>query len=169
MEEWRKITYSDDYEVSSHGRIRRTKKGRNTFPGMIRKCRAGRGGYLYFNITIDGKRKTLKVHRMVAETFLGPPPTPKHQVAHYDGDRLHNHLSNLRWATHSENLKDRHRHGTHMLGERNQKAKLTPDQVLAIRNEYASGAANTYGLAKKYGVYHTNIQKIIRREIWTHL
>jgi hypothetical protein len=35
----------------------------------------------------------------VAEAFIGPQPSPRHQVAHYDGVRDNNHYSNLRWAT----------------------------------------------------------------------
>lgn len=45
------------------------------------------------------------VHRIVAKTFLPPPPTPEHKwVNHEDGNKLNNHYTNLKWTTISENI-----------------------------------------------------------------
>ena len=46
------------------------------------------------------------VHRLVAETFI-PNPKGKPCINHKDGNRKNNHVTNLEWATHSENNKDR--------------------------------------------------------------
>ena len=49
-------------------------------------------------------RQKFYVHRLVACAFLGPPPTEEHwQVNHIDGCRSNNHLSNLQYATPSQN------------------------------------------------------------------
>lgn len=53
----------------------------------------------YRNIKIQGKWRA--VHRLVAETFI-PNPDGKPTVDHIDRDTTNNSLSNLRWATHSE-------------------------------------------------------------------
>lgn len=58
-----------------------------------------------------------------------------------------------------------------MIGTRNHKAKLTDEQVLAIRREYIpfSQTASLPKLAKKYGVTTHLVHLIVRRQIWTHL
>ena len=53
---------------------------------------------LYYN----GGYKTEITYRLVAKAFL-PNPKKKRCVNHKDGNRLNNDLSNLEWATHSEN------------------------------------------------------------------
>lgn len=59
----------------------------------------------------DGKRKKLKVHKLVCRAFHGEKPSIEHEVRHLDGDTMNNHADNLAWGTRSENAKDRVRHG----------------------------------------------------------
>lgn len=54
--------------------------------------------YPTYNLTIDGKRKKVKVHRMVAETFLDKP-VDCDIVNHIDGNTQNFALSNLEWTT----------------------------------------------------------------------
>ena len=65
------------------------------------KTYAGQG-YLSVRPSIDGKQKTLYIHRLVAETFI-PNPEHKPTVNHKDGDKHNNRVDNLEWATCSEN------------------------------------------------------------------
>lgn len=58
--------------------------------------------YPTYNLTLNGKKKQVKVHRMVAETFI-PNPENKPIVNHKDGDTHNFHVSNLEWVTASEN------------------------------------------------------------------
>lgn len=62
-----------------------------------------RKGYGRIEIhTIEGKKKTPSVHRLVALAFI-PNPDNKPQVNHIDGDKLNNHINNLEWVTNQEN------------------------------------------------------------------
>ena len=54
------------------------------------------------------------VHRLVAEHFIGPCPEPGMVVNHIDGDPFNNYVSNLEWATVSENNKHYHRELKHL-------------------------------------------------------
>jgi hypothetical protein len=61
-------------------------------------------GYLSINL-IDkktGKSTRNSVHRFVAEAFI-PNPDNKLTVNHIDGNKSNNTISNLEWATYSEN------------------------------------------------------------------
>ena len=73
--------------------------------GMILMPRGWTGGYSvrqdkkYLGVRIQGCYYL--IHRLVAETFI-PNPDGKPTVDHIDRDSTNNSLSNLRWATHSE-------------------------------------------------------------------
>jgi len=92
MEDWKTIEGYEDYEVSTLGNVRRS--GRNLKPGLSRG---------YHNVTLckEGIQKTMKIHRLVAFAFI-PNPEMKPTVDHIDECKTNNCLSNLRWATHSE-------------------------------------------------------------------
>ena len=54
-------------------------------------------------------------------------------------------------------------------GEKNGSAKLTTSDILNIRSAYASGEGSHRELAARFGVAHTHIGYIIRREAWNHI
>ena len=63
-------------------------------------------GYVMVNLHKDKKLYRKRVHRLLAETFI-PNPENKRCIDHIDRNRQNNNLSNLRWATHSENNNNR--------------------------------------------------------------
>jgi hypothetical protein len=75
------------------------------------------------------------VHRLVCEHAYGPPPSPEHEAAHSCGNGHNGCVAqkHLRWATHQENMSDRVIHGTSNRGSRSPVAKLTEENVRAIR------------------------------------
>lgn len=62
-------------------------------------------GYMMMGINAgDGVRRNKGVHVLVAEAFI-PNPENKRLVHHIDANKTNNKLSNLAWATDSENMK----------------------------------------------------------------
>lgn len=59
-------------------------------------------GYKQSVIRIDGKRKYLRIHRLVAIAFI-PNPNNLPQVNHIDGNKLNNNLDNLEWVDNRTN------------------------------------------------------------------
>lgn len=170
--EWRSIPGFSDYEASSFGDIRRVRcsekyHGHKHLPFQIAKILMPTG-YEIVGVESDvtGKRCQRPVHRLVALAFLGDPPTPRHVVAHWDGDKRNNVLSNIRWATRSENESDKVRHGTAQRGHGNPRAKLSVDDVKDIRKRYVRRYGCLSELAREYSVSVSTIFSVVRGETW---
>jgi hypothetical protein len=166
-EEWRRVGGFPDYEVSSLGRVRSFKSGDAL---LMRTPISPSVGYRQLSTRRPGFRKQWMLHQLVALTFLGPPPTPRHEVAHADGDRANSALSNLRWATRKENHADKRLHGTLQFGERHHQAKFTDEQVRSLRAEYAAGAFSSPGSrmirARALGVSWHTFNNILKNKTW---
>lgn len=54
-------------------------------------------GYKQCNLYKDGKKKYVRIHRLVAEAFI-PNPLNLTQVNHKDGNKLNNNVDNLEWC-----------------------------------------------------------------------
>ena len=67
------------------------------------KQRINVDGYPEVKLTHFGKKRTARVHRLVAETYV-PNPENKETVNHIDGNKLNNKVSNLEWSDRSEQL-----------------------------------------------------------------
>ena len=62
-------------------------------------------GYLQVNVPV--RNTTDLVHRLVAEAFLEKPEGyDKVEIDHRNHNRLDNRIENLRWVTHSENMRN---------------------------------------------------------------
>ena len=121
VENWVAIPgYEGNYEVSSEGRVRSlpglllTRSGWRWRKGQVlSRGKQGSTEYPSVNLYANSKGTNVRVHRLVAETFIGPCPVPGYEVCHGDGDIFNNAASNLRWDTRSSNQLDQVRHGTH--------------------------------------------------------
>lgn len=86
------IKNNEQYYINEFGEIASTKSNKILKPSL------STNGYL----TVGLNRKMLKVHRLVAETYLDNPDGLP-MVDHVDGNKLNNHYTNLRWCTHQQN------------------------------------------------------------------
>lgn len=125
-------------------------------------------GHRYVNLTNGTKKKTLLVHRLVLELFVGPCPEGM-VCCHCDGDASNNAVGNLRWDTQKSNVADSIRHGTHIRGERCGSAKLTKEDVIEAKRLHALGGWSFSQLGRKFGVSVTAIWQAVRGERWAHL
>lgn len=112
------VGYEGYYEVSDLGRVRsvdRCISGPGGYPrrqpGRLLTQKPLPFGHMTVNLWKLGVGRTLLVHRLVLLAFVGEGPDGT-ECCHNDGDPANNSVSNLRWDTRSENLRDRVRHGT---------------------------------------------------------
>ena len=100
--------YEGSYQVSNHGRVKSLKRmradGKQGLPGMIMKALPNGNGYRGVALFSNCKAKPHLIHRLVAQSFI-PNPHNKKTVNHKNGRRHDNHIDNLEWMTHSENMK----------------------------------------------------------------
>ncbi|MBY0457661.1 MAG: HNH endonuclease [Gemmataceae bacterium] len=130
------------------------------------KPKVRRDGRLSISLRREGHTKHFQIHRLVLLAFVGPCP-PGMEGCHGDGNPLNNNRENLRWDTSKANHADAVRHGTKGSGDASGRSKLTSEQVIAMRAEYAAGGISHSQLSKKYGVSPGNIGFILNRKTWT--
>lgn len=121
----------------------------------------------YGRVTMYGK--TMAVHRLVAENYV-PNPLQLPEVNHKDGNKLNNHVDNLEWMSHYNNM--RHGYDTGLInnkGENHGANKLNKNDVINIRKKYSTGNFTQRGLANEYGVSRRNVGMIITNETWRHI
>lgn len=107
MEMWKSLKYNEKYLISSEGKIKSLYTNKLIKPFIMEK------GYVEVSLWINNKRKTYRVHRLVAETFI-PNPDKLPEINHKDENKQNNSVDNLEWCTSKYN---------HDYGSRNSKMK----------------------------------------------
>lgn len=152
IERWRDVVgYEGRYQVSDRGSVRSldrevsnggllgpkksfTRAGNPLHPGI------NQDGYLRVTLSRDGATRRVFVHVMVLQAFVGFAPEGA-EACHNDGNPANNTLNNLRWDTHSNNIRDIKYHGSGY--------KLRPDDVRGIRR--LAGVRTQRQIAAKFG------------------
>jgi len=112
-ERWRAVPgYEGRYEVSDFGRIRSLLVNGPGLRGRILRPFRDRRGRLTVTLCRDGRGKSLMIHRLVAEAFIGPRPDGM-ETRHLNDQAWDNRLVNLAYGTSSENKRDAVRNGRH--------------------------------------------------------
>lgn len=129
-------------------------------------------GYMLATVGKLPIRTTMRVHRLVAEAFIENPLNLP-EVNHKDFNRSNNNASNLEWCTHLTNVRysvDLHEGAYNQhAGTNNGRSILREEDVLKIRECYASGKYNIAELARLYGRGWQTINHIIKRTTWKHI
>lgn len=91
---WRPVLgWEQSYLISSLGNVFSVRRGKPVI---------GHDGKGYRRITLyeSGRKKTVKIHRLVMDAFVGPSDL---HVDHLNGDKSDNNLLNLQYVTNREN------------------------------------------------------------------
>jgi hypothetical protein len=152
------------YAVTRCGKVV-SYKGRK--PRWLRPGPNGHG-YHQVNLYRDGTPQAHRVHRLVAEAFIGPRPEGLY-TCHNDGNSKNNHADNLRYDTPSSNQTDRVAHGTSNRGTRNRQAKLNAGSVREMRRLYAAGGVTLAQLSERFGVSMATVSLVVNRKRWAHI
>jgi len=147
--QWKQITAHADYIIYEDGTVFNTKTRRRVC-GHVEK----RTGYQVVGMRINGQSYPFRVHKLVAEHFLGSIPDG-YDVHHKDDDPQNNHVDNLELVEHG---KHRREHG---IGKRSHNASLTNEEVLDIRKRYANGQSQD-SISTTFGLSQAAISKIVR-------
>lgn len=133
-------------------------------------CREWQGsrthnGYGERHIKVDGKWKTVRLHRWVVEQIEGPIPEGM-VVMHLCHNRRCFRYDHLQVGTQSENLRmSAHNMGRDQQGTKNPSVRLTEEQVLEI---FHSGDTQV-SLASEYGICQSQVSNIKTGVSWSYL
>lgn len=162
--------YDGIYEINELGKIRSVDRIVERKDGRIRKYKGkelksatDKGGYAIVQLHKNGISKMMRVHRLVAETFL-PNPDNLPEVHHLNHDTNDNIVENLQWVTRAEQIDEHLRaaiskaNGTKLrvVGHGIDKIFISSMEVereLGISNSYVSRVANgKFKQAKGYKI-----------------
>ena len=145
---WRPIVgYEGLYEVSSYGRVRSLDRyvNNNSFrKGKVLSPGKDTIGYLFVVLSCNGKCKTIRVHRLVAQAFI-PNPDNLPEINHINEDKTDNRVDNLEFCNRKYNIN---------YGSRKDKVKDTK-----IKNGYWTGLSK-----KDLGKREYNHQYYLKRK-----
>ena len=88
-----------DYAVTEDGNVWSYKSNK------FLKQTKDRLGYIYVELSHNGKHYRKTVHRLVATTFINNDDIYKTDINHIDGNKENNNVSNLEWLSHADNMK----------------------------------------------------------------
>ena len=137
---WKKFIYEGietDYSISTEGEVRK-----DTTNYIL--SQSSQQDYKFVTLLINGQQKRMRVHRMVAMTFIENPDN-KPYVNHINGIRYDNNVENLEWVTQSENIQHAVRTGLMQNGRKKAviQYNLNGDRMATF--ESASEAARQTG------------------------
>lgn len=175
IERWLPVQGFPGYEVSDSGRVRSVDRvdsiGRLIRGRLLSDRTRDRGGHHLVTVSVDGVRSTLQIHSLVLAAFVGPRP-PGMEGCHDDGDPDNNALTNLRWDTHSSNMRDKVKHGTHNMARRSHCPRgheLKAPNLIPANLRQGSRACLSCGRARSRARRSTEPVGVIAEEIYREL
>lgn len=155
-EEWKPVPSFPMYDASTLGRIR------NREQGHLLQNWQDRYGYVQVRLSVDGLKKQVPMHRVVAEAFLGPANGMT--VNHRDGDKLHNAIANLEYMTNAENIEHASISGF-LRGPTERISEAVAREICQLLH----AGRRSGEVAAQLGVTLEVVKKIRRRKTWTQV
>lgn len=161
---WKDVDgYKGLYQVSDNGEVRSFYHN----PPLLLKKSMTTTGYYKVELAKDGKKKSLRVHRLVASAFL-PCVEGKSLVNHIDGNPLNNNVNNLEWCTQKENVNHALKIGLKKLksinAEQYSEYKTEGKTIIQIASEIGVSRKRLIQEFDKQGIDHSNDKYHIKRE-----
>jgi len=162
-EHWQAIEGFKNYVVSDHGHVKRIIGDQMTaeLKGSLVR------GYRRVNLYRNGKAYSRKVARLVAQAFI-PNPLELPEVNHKKNPKTNDHVSNLEWATRSQQIEHALDNGLYHHGSQLAHHKLTTKDIKKVRDMSAEGLSNRR-IATTFGVHHSTIASALGGMSWKHV
>jgi hypothetical protein len=127
------------YRVNCRGDILKIKTNKVMTQSVCKK------GYHRVFLTVNGKRISIGVHRVVALAFVSGKTRWRNEVNHIDGNKSNNTIKNLEWVTRKENMK----HGLEVIKTINKpRNELRDKMIVELRKTFGrDDVANVFGVA----------------------
>ena len=118
----------EGYQISNYGNVKSLGNDKTRKEKVLKPAK-DKYGYLYVNLSKQGKVKKHFVHRLVAQVFIDNPNNLP-EINHKDEDKTNNHITNLEWCDRKYNIN----YGTH--NQRSAESRInhqnTSKQVLCV-------------------------------------
>ena len=101
------VGYEGRYEVGKDGSVWSLNYNLTGQRKQLRPVPFNKYGHLKVVLFKDGKMKNYKVHQLILNAYI-PKPSAGLEVMHLDSNPANNHIRNLAWGSHKENLNDPH-------------------------------------------------------------
>jgi len=130
--------------------------------------------YALVHITQNNKQCQLRVARIVASTFLGPPPESTYTVDHADQNRRNDCLYNIRWASKPEQNSNKyhpevHRSAYIIVNDDLKKEMTAKDWTVVFKKRngklYHERTIRRFAQEKLYG-FRYKTYTVLEGEIW---
>lgn len=174
-EQWKTIDFQTNlkhckYEVSNLGRIKSFAKDKDK--GKVIQG-SNISGYKSMMVRFRDKDNNVVtqqhyIHRLVAEVFIPKKNKDQHYVIHLDYDKQNNAVYNLQWATEAELVAHNNKNPL-VLKKRVTGYKLTESDVKVIKKLLKSNKTRLSMIAKRFGITHTQLNRIRSGENWGHV
>lgn len=139
--------------------------------GLMKTRNKGKTEYQIINfMTIKGKKKTYRLHRLVLMAFSPVANMESLEVNHIDGDKKNNCLENLEWCTSCENQRHAFSIGLQNArkGEDSNLSKLTEQDIKKVFTLRSQGWLQK-DIADEVGCTRSNISYILNQKSWSSL
>lgn len=108
------------FEISNKGYVRNIKSGTKRYGSP------GKKGYWRLVLSAQGKRQSVRIHKLVGEHFIANPNNLP-ELNHKDGNKNNNWSNNLEWSTSSDNKYHAYKNG--LYENRNNTGESSPEEL----------------------------------------